>query len=64
MFHKNKNILHHNIKREILKLQPPIRKSDRISIEDIVAELTKEDYCRLYGSMGLISINTIGKILG
>ena len=53
-----------NIKSEILKSQPPIRKSDRISIEDIDAALTKEDYCRLYGSLGLISNNTIGKILG
>lgn len=64
MFHKNKNICNHNIKRKILKSQPPIRKSDRISIEDIDATLTKEDYCHLYGSMGLISNNTIGKILG
>lgn len=64
MFHKNKNICHHNIKREILKSQSPIRKSDRISIEDIDAALAKDDYCRLYGSLGLISNNTIGKILG
>ena len=47
MFHKNKNICHHDIKREILKSQPPIRKSNRISIEDIDAALTKEDQeCR------------------